>query len=328
MNAVISSDKYVVLVKAGARTYPRVEIDSSALANLKGKGIKNIGVKYPNVSINIDVYSQKIDNINVTVADVEKPSIKVIESNIIKNIDDYTILKIVKAQNVKVLANNDSDTSVTYYYSIKLDSPLEEGTVPYLLVDNKWIPIKNYVIKDDYAIIKTNKSGTIAFVKIDKKFGDTEVDNSKIAELISLGIVTGDSEGNLKLDKPVTRAETFSVLAKALDIDPHVYVGGFVDVPRNAWYAGYAEALRKLGIIEGYSNKLYPTANVTREQLAKIVVNVVQRFAKLDTTDNVSISDLNKVSGWAKDFVLKAVAAGLMSVNEDKFFRPQDFATR
>lgn len=94
-----------------------------------------------------------------------------------------------------------------------------------------------------------------------------------VNRLSELGVVDGYPDGTFRPDAPVSRAEMAALLVRASGLE----VGGsevgmaltFVDVPPDAWFAPFVEALRIAAITTGCAlDRFCPDDEVTREQMA------------------------------------------------------------
>lgn len=104
----------------------------------------------------------------------------------------------------------------------------------------------------------------------------------KIGNLIELGIVEGDPNGNLRLNENITRAEFAKVVCKVLNADsaPTSVSRYFSDVDANFWAFGYIETARRYGIVNGYGDDPYyptfrPYNNITYEESFKMIVEML-----------------------------------------------------
>lgn len=74
--------------------------------------------------------------------------------------------------------------------------------------------------------------------------------------LAALDIMTGDENGDLHLDQPVTRAEftklTVAASAYADSVGPTASISPYPDVPRSNWAAPYVQVAQEKGMVRGY----------------------------------------------------------------------------
>lgn len=144
-------------------------------------------------------------------------------------------------------------------------------------------------------------------------------------------IVNGTSDTLFSPSKQVTRAEFSSMIVRALNLDllDSVNPAGAIysDVGAEAWYAEDIAVLRKLGIINGFSDGTFrPNEAVTREQMVVIAMNAL-RSLELTSDNSVAsaetFADAEAISGWAKDSVNKAREMKLVSGTGQNRFMPK-----
>ena len=84
------------------------------------------------------------------------------------------------------------------------------------------------------------------------------------------GATSGYPDGTYKPSEIVTRDTMAAFLVKALKLSTHPCAAPpFIDVPIDAWYCPYVQALKDAGITNGYSDGTYkPYAAVTRATMA------------------------------------------------------------
>jgi len=327
LNAIIKGENYSIAVKSSQQVYPVVNIEREAVETLKEKGVKRIEIKYPDTSVFVDIYKSVTSDIQVQAFQSSKEENKTAESLLLKNVDDYTTVKVIGMKEFKIIRGEELDTSSNTIYVFKFNSPVEEGVVPCIINNDNITPVKDYYTEDSYLVVKAKGSQKIAFAKVEKKFDDSDSLSHEVATLVSLGLVTGDNTNRINLDRHISRAELAALIGKAFDLYQRYYRNYFADVSKYEWYAPYAEALKEKGILDGYNNKFNPKGLVTREQLAKIAVNIAEQYISKEQQPK-TIADFDKISLWAKEYVQKALAYEIMSVDDQGNFRPQDYATR
>lgn len=144
-------------------------------------------------------------------------------------------------------------------------------------------------------------------------FGAELTTEQKWQALVDAGIFDADGTGQgAQLDANMTRAQFTKVIVKLLGLQEVSGTPSFDDV-KGHWAAGYIEAAKRAGLVDGVSDNpplFAPDNEVTLEQLAKLVVEALDLE---QSTDAVS----GKVSDWAKGYVAAAVKAGLLPASGD-----------
>lgn len=151
---------------------------------------------------------------------------------------------------------------------------------------------------------------------------------SEVSYMIDNGYLNG-SEGKLNLQSCITRAEALAVAARMFGFDEEKYTGCFDDVNEADWFAVYMEAAYNNGLICGYDGAAEPNMFITREQIAKIFVNIYElKSEKLIDDSQLEYSDSEDVSEWAEKFVAKCSKLGVMTGYDDGTFKPLSNITR
>lgn len=147
------------------------------------------------------------------------------------------------------------------------------------------------------------------------------------------GFFNGTAPNTFNPDGTMTRAMFVTVLGRMADVDASAYAGqsNFGDVPADAWYAPYVAWAAKYGITTGVGgDKFDPDGLINREQMAVFLVRYFEAFGvDYETGANVTTvpADLDKVSPWAREMVLKLWRTGLMA-GDGVNFDPLANATR
>lgn len=147
-------------------------------------------------------------------------------------------------------------------------------------------------------------------------------------------IFNGTGNGKFSPDAYMTRAMFVQVLAnKTENYDKSDWINRsqFSDVNAKQWYAAPIEWASTAEIINGMGNgKFAPNVNITREQLVTVLYNYAKKTDNDISYNSVSLSsfaDSNKVSSWAKDAMLWAVAHGVINGSNGKI-NPKSYAKR
>jgi len=146
-----------------------------------------------------------------------------------------------------------------------------------------------------------------------------------IAELINTGAVSGYPDATFQPDKKITRAEYTTILVKAFKLEAKTGKD-FADIT-NHWAKDAIVIAAAHGIVNGYdANSFGPNNNITREQMAVMIV----KAAQLNKNDGESkqFIDNDKISSWAAEAVATASQHQIIAGYPDNSFKPQGEATR
>ena len=182
---------------------------------------------------------------------------------------------------------------------------------------------------------QTQTAGTTA-AKPENPFADVKSGSWYEAAVLyarANGFFDGTSATTFEPDGPMTRAMFVTVLGRMAGVEAADYAGAtdFIDVAEGTWYAPFVKWAARYGITTGTGNgKFSPDGRITREEMAVFFVRYFETFdamPKADTTVTTKPADLDEVSSWAQDAVLKLWALGLLN-GDGKSFAPKDKATR
>lgn len=145
-------------------------------------------------------------------------------------------------------------------------------------------------------------------------------------------VFTGTSDTTFSPEKTMTRGMFVTALGRLSGADVSVYTASsFGDVKAGSYYLPYIEWAAKNGIVKGVGeNRFAPDADVTREQMAAILVGYASAMNQTlnKTTDATGFGDSANVSAWAATAVQTAQQSGLMSGDTQGNFNPLKNATR
>lgn len=147
------------------------------------------------------------------------------------------------------------------------------------------------------------------------------------------GFFNGTSPTTFDPNGTMTRGMFVTILGRMAGVDISEYSGisVFSDVPVNQYYAPYVAWASKHGIANGVGNgKFVPNGLVNREQMATFLVRYFEIFGvDYETGANITTipADIDKVSDFAKDAVLKLWKQGLLN-GDGVNFNPSGNASR
>ena len=123
----------------------------------------------------------------------------------------------------------------------------------------------------------------------------------------------------------MTRGMFVTVLGRMAGVDPANYTEApeFSDVAADAYYAPYVQWAAKYGITNGTGGgKFAPDRLISREEMVVFFVRYLELFGvELDTGADITTtpSDLEEVSSWAREAVLKLWKTGLLNGTGGRF---------
>jgi hypothetical protein len=148
-----------------------------------------------------------------------------------------------------------------------------------------------------------------------------------IKELIARNAMSGYPDGTFKPDNSISRAEFATILVKAFNLKSE---GNkvFSDTASH-WAREYIATAYACGIIAGYSpNTFGPDDQITREQMAAMIVRAIDLPQAPQTGVDINFSDAADISDWADSAVKSVVVHKIMSGYPDNTFKPGGNASR
>ncbi len=145
------------------------------------------------------------------------------------------------------------------------------------------------------------------------------------------GLMNGKSEGVFAPAETMTRAMVVTVFYRLAGSPAVEYAPTFTDVKANKWFTDAVIWASNNGIVNGTGDAKYePMANVTREQLATIIMRYAQ-FAYIKTEKAVDITgyaDYKRIHDYAREAMAWANAEGLITGKTEDTLAPREGATR
>jgi trimeric autotransporter adhesin len=164
-------------------------------------------------------------------------------------------------------------------------------------------------------------------------FSDVPADSShaeNIAKAVELNLLKGFEDGTFKPNQSITRGQVVKTLARYLesihgevdtsDVEP------FADVPADYADQELYEAsliVKKFDAFQGADGKLLPNNKISRQAMAKVLVNA---FGLEELTDVESkVTDLDQADEWAREYIQILSQHGVTNVEK---FNPKSDVSR
>ena len=162
----------------------------------------------------------------------------------------------------------------------------------------------------------------------EKKFTDVSGHwaEAEIIEMSKKGILNGKSDSTFAPDESVSRAELAAIIARTFGLNGTG--NNFADVPGDAWFEGYVNAVYEKGYMSGYKGSFRPDDKITRQEIAVVLFNIAKDMGISASGENKSYSDSDNIPDWAKEAVEFSSAAGLMQGVDSESFKPEGNVSR
>lgn len=153
-----------------------------------------------------------------------------------------------------------------------------------------------------------------------------------ITDLHARGVANGYDDGGFHPGSGVTRAEFCKFIMAGLGIAlPETPETAFGDVAADEWYAPYIAAAAELKIVNGYDGgEFRPDNDITREEAAAMICRAADSLgiALAETRLNINFKDESEIQDIFVGYVDKLYTAGIISGDDDGYFRPSDSLSR
>ena len=148
---------------------------------------------------------------------------------------------------------------------------------------------------------------------------------------VEKGLFQGTSPTTFSPELSMTRGMFVTVLGRMENIDPtQADASGFMDVPEDAYYAGYVGWAARNGIVVGVSDSVFePERAISRQEICMIVHRyLVWKDVSLQTVPSAQFADDAQIAEWAKESVYVCRSAGIVRGMGDNHFAPNVTARR
>ena len=154
-----------------------------------------------------------------------------------------------------------------------------------------------------------------------------------VKESVENNIFSGTGKDTFSPNDFLTRAMYVTIIGRIAQVDNNhsLHNAYFTDLDTDAYYVPYVIWAVEKGITQGIGNNQFsPNSIITREQLATFTVRYFDAYGISYSESTVSTlpKDLNEISPWAQEAVLKLWKSGLFKGDDKGNFNPQSKATR
>ncbi|WP_017812694.1 S-layer homology domain-containing protein [Paenibacillus shenyangensis] len=127
-----------------------------------------------------------------------------------------------------------------------------------------------------------------------------QADTASMAEVRTLGLMTGGAKGDFMPDKVLTRAEMAKILCNIFELNvKSESKTSYLDVSSANWSAPYIEAVQAAGYMQGNGELFYPNQAVTRQELITSLVKAMDLHSETADGSSPSAIDIARSYGLA-----------------------------
>ena len=235
-------------------------------------------------------------------------------------------------------ATSDGNAFHSFNTAVTISLPIPEGVTDveklgvYYLDEttNTWNYMGGRII-DGKLVFTTNHFSTYMVAESNKTFTDISNHWAKnaIEVMVARNIVSGVSAVQFAPQSSITRAQFAAMLSRALGLTSSTGSAIFTDVASGSWYTSDVIKAANAGIIFGANQKFRPNDNITRQEMAVMIVRAYKYAGgTVDSQKVLEFSDNSKIASWAVDSVVDAHSLGIINGNADGSFGALKNATR
>ena len=151
-----------------------------------------------------------------------------------------------------------------------------------------------------------------------------------IERLYKLEVISGKANGIFAPNDVVTREEFVKMICGAFDIQKGKTEISFSDVSADRWSYESINTAASANIVKGDGGMFRPTECITREDMAVILVRVLnsKNVYPAISDYNIPFNDSELIADYAKESVNVLYRNGVINGKSDNMFAPKDNATR
>lgn len=284
--------------------------------------------------------------INISIARASQNTVKILEDTANRN--HYQLL--VKPVEFNITCTYGSKTiEITEFNgyverTVAIPDGIDPGRITTGIVladDGTFSHVPTAVIKADgryYARISSLTNSTYSVIYNPMEFKDmkTHWAREAVGSMGSRLVVSGTGNGQYSPDKDITRAEFAAIIVRALGLKEGEGEVKFGDVRNSDWYAGYVDTAVSYGLIMGYSDSTFGSADkITREQAMTMIARAMKltglNSPLTEQEINAQLSgyeDGASVSGYAEAGIAACLKTGVAAGRTGSTIVPEGYISR
>ncbi len=347
-DAVANKAREIVITpeinKSADVTKTILDIPASAIKDIAQKTKADVKVETPLGNLTFDAealesIANQSNGSNVSIS-VEKVDVDKLSEESKKAVGDSLVIDLTITSNNEKISNfGEGTVTVSVPYKLKDNESADGIAIWYLADDGTLSRIKDAYYDDKTGcVVFTTNHFSYYVVSYDEltawnnPFADVK-DSAWYYENVYYvnknGLMNGISKTIFDPNGTTNRGMIVTILWR-LEGSMSAATNSFSDVG-DTWYTDAVAWASNNGIAGGYGNgKFGPADTITREQMASIIYNYA-KYKGYDVTINandLSFSDTDSISSWAKDAMSFVVSKGIMTGKDNNKLDPKATATR
>ena len=137
------------------------------------------------------------------------------------------------------------------------------------------------------------------------------------------GFLSREADGRVRPNKPITRGEFVTSLAKFCGVDEsyrYYAETGYRDIASGSELAPYVKWARDAGLMDGSNGAFHPDDYLTREQMATVVARDLTALGRAPGgAAQTAYKDQSRISAWALDGVALCTREGILQGSNGAF---------
>jgi len=215
--------------------------------------------------------------------------------------------------------------------SSKVSNPKKLGVYYFNEEKEEWEYVGGKITSEGKIQFVANHFSKYTVMENNKTFADIANSWAKeeIEVLAARNILGGMTEQQFAPKDKLTRAQFAAIIVRAFQLEKGDQEVAFADVT-DGWYKDAVEIAASQGIVRGANGRFMPNDPITREEMAAIMVRILKMVdpnRELEAAE-LTFTDVDQVSTWAKDVMAVAVNEGLIRGAGENKVAPKQNATR
>ncbi|HEX3028140.1 MAG TPA: carbohydrate-binding domain-containing protein [Clostridia bacterium] len=316
-----------------------LSISKAAMTSITEKKVDGLTITSPFAAITFD--QKALSTISGVAAEVvkftiNKVDVSTLSPEIQKAIGDHPVFNFNVSSGGKIISNFGGNVKVVVPYTLKANEDESTIVIYYINAQGKLEVIKDCSYDEATGSVTFNTSHFSQYAIGYNKISFKDVSAGWYIDYVNFvtarNIMTETESDKFNPTVSITRADFVQILANIAGADLTKYTTStFTDVKITDSFSGAAQWAFENGIAAGSNERFNPSASISRQDLAVMLNNYIEKVGKYSlasTVEAVNFADASTISGYAKASVSVMQKAGIISGKGKNTFCPKAEATR